>query len=229
MLGGQAGNGDGRARVLIVEDHLLFAEALKPQLEAGGIEVVGIVTNGHDAVAAARRIRPDVVLVDLGLPDQDGIDTGSSILADLPGTCVMALTALEDTGAVKGALRAGFSGYLTKDIPVREFIDAIRAGIGGQVVVSRRSVSAVTGDPGAGGDGNLLAEQLTVREREVLQLLVEGASGPQISRSLRISPNTVRTHVQSILTKLQVHSRLEAATFAVRHGIVDIPRASRPA
>lgn len=227
------GNGERAPRVLIVEDHLLFAEAIRPQLEAGGIEVVAVVTTGQEAVVTAARERPDLVLIDLGLPDQSGLTTGAAILAEAPETSVLALTALEDTGSVRQALRAGFSGYLTKDIPVREFVDAVRAALGGQVVVSRRSASAVTGDrDGSRNAAGMLAEQLTVREREVLLLLVEGASGEQISTSLRISPNTVRTHVQSILTKLQVHSRLEAATFAVRHGIVEIPKAassSRPA
>jgi two-component system nitrate/nitrite response regulator NarL len=227
MRNGQADSGS-RPRVLIVEDHLLFAEAITPQLEAGGIDVIGVVTTGEDAVAVAGREQPDVVLVDLGLPGLSGLETGIAILADAPQTSVLALTASEDTRSVKDALRAGFSGYLTKDIPVREFVDAVRAALGGQVVVSRRSASAVTGERASGADGaDLLAEQLTVREREVLRMLVEGASGQQISRGLRISPNTVRTHVQSILTKLQVHSRLEAATFAVRHGIVEVPKASR--
>lgn len=230
MRSGPSGNGERRPRALIVDDHLLFAEAIRPQLEAGGIDVVGVVTTGKDAIEAAQRERPDIVLVDLGLPDQSGMVAGANILEFLPDASVVALTALEDTQAVKNALRSGFSGYLTKDIPVGEFVDAVRAALGGQVIVSRRSASAVSDDREARKtSAELLADQLTGREREVLRLLVDGASGEQISRRLRISPNTVRTHVQSILTKLQLHSRLEAATFAVRHGIVEVPRASRPA
>ena len=230
MRSGSPGNGERRPRVLIVEDHLLFAEAIQAQLEAGGVDVVEVVTTGQDGVRAAMRERPDIVLVDLGLPDQSGLAAGAAILDQLPETSVLALTALEDTWAVKSALRSRFSGYLTKDIPVREFVDAVRAALGGQVIVSRRSASAITGDrEGRKKGAELLAEQLTGRELEVLRLLVEGASGEQISRRLRISPNTVRTHVQSILTKLQVHSRLEAATFAVRNGIIEIPKASQPA
>jgi two-component system nitrate/nitrite response regulator NarL len=133
------------------------------------------------------------------------------------------LTALDDHPTVLRAIQAGFHGYLTKGTPVSSFMSAIRSVLDGQQVfpnVSRNGRSR----GGAERDARMLAEQLTAREREVLSLLVQGVSGNRLSKRLGVSPNTVRTHVQSILTKLQVHSRLEAATFAVRHGVTDEPR-----
>jgi two-component system nitrate/nitrite response regulator NarL len=141
---------------------------------------------------------------------------------------VLALTALEEPGSVREALRLGFQGYLTKDISIRQFVDAVRTALDGQVVVSRRSAPAVVGErPSPIDRVGRLAEHLTGREREVLSLIVEGAGSREISSRLHIAPNTVRTHVQSILTKLQVHSRLEAAAFAVRHGLVELEPSRR--
>jgi two-component system nitrate/nitrite response regulator NarL len=117
------------------------------------------------------------------------------------------------------ALRSGFAGYLTKNSEPEQFKRALERVADGQVVFQHRLRAAPGGDPEASG-ADLLAKQLTAREVEVLQLLAEGASSTEISGQLSVSPNTVRTHVQGILTKLQVHSRLEAAAFAVRHGLV---------
>jgi two-component system nitrate/nitrite response regulator NarL len=210
------------ARALMVEDHVLFAEAVRPHLEAAGIEVVAIVTSAEQARRAAGRHLPDVALVDLRLSGESGLGVCAAILAEAPKARVLALTASEDAGSVREALRLGFHGYLTKDISIRELVDAVRAALDGQMVVSRRSAPAVVGSPSAPQGAGRLAEHLTGREREVLTLISEGASSREISRQLRIAPNTVRTHVQSVLTKLQVHSRLEAAAFAVRHGLVEL-------
>jgi two-component system, NarL family, nitrate/nitrite response regulator NarL len=167
---------------------------------------------------------PDVALVDLGLPDQSGLVVGKMMLDACPGTKIVALTALDDPRAVEEALRAGFHGYIVKDIPVPQFISQVESVLEGRLVVPR--VATVRPQPDGAA---LLSEQLTDREREVLSLLVRGLTGHAIADRLGISANTVRTHVQSILTKLQVHSRLEAATFAVRHGIVEANGAGRRA
>lgn len=202
-----------------MDDHLLFAEAIGQTLTSMGMTLVGIATTAGDALAAVREQRPDLVLVDIGLPDQDGISLGRAILDEAPDTKVVALTALEDDNSMQEALRSGFHGYLTKNSDPEQFKRALESVSGGQVVFQHR-----VGRGAATGDRNeseaLLAGQLTSREIEVLQLLAEGASSKQISDQLSISPNTVRTHVQGILTKLQVHSRLEAAAFAVRHDLV---------
>jgi two-component system, NarL family, nitrate/nitrite response regulator NarL len=212
-------------RTLIVDDHTLFAEAVRATLEARGIRVVGVVTNGADAIRSAAEHRPDIVLMDLGLPDRSGLAVGAAILAERPETRIVALTALDDPRAVKEAIRIGFHGYVTKDTPLVKFVEAVRATFAGQVVVPYRLAAQAAGARSQQDrEVALMAEQLTYRELDVLKLLAEGVRGDAIAQRLGISKNTVRTHVQSILTKLQVHTRLEAATFAVRHGIVDPPR-----
>jgi two-component system nitrate/nitrite response regulator NarL len=193
-----------------------------------GLEVVAVVTSGGEALDAVREHEPDLVLIDVGLPDEDGIAVGAKLLAERPQTRVVALTALADPDLVREALHVGFSGYLTKDTQADLFARAVQGVIDGQIVVPQRlgreameppAVEAL--EPEAAAIG-LLARQLTPRELEVLEMLAQGAGGGEIARRLGVSPNTVRTHVQGILSKLQVHSRLEAAAFAVRHQLVKV-------
>jgi two-component system nitrate/nitrite response regulator NarL len=206
-----------------VDDHRLFADAVRPTLEELAMDV-STATSGAEAIEAVTAEPYDLVLLDLGLPDEGGVSVGRKILEARPHTVLVAVTAIDDPRAVKEALDAGFRGYVTKDVRIQRFVAAIRAALEGEVVVPRRTATAVTGTRSAEErHAELLARQLTRREEEVLALLVEGARGEEIGRRLSISSHTVRTHVQSILTKLQVHSRLEAATFAVRHGIVSPP------
>jgi two-component system, NarL family, nitrate/nitrite response regulator NarL len=200
----------------------LFAEAIRAALEEADMDAVAVVTTGRAALDYLEDDRPDVILLDLGLPDRSGLAVGREILESWPEAKVMVLTALDDPKAVEEASRAGFRGYLTKDTPVSRFVSSIEAVVAGQEVFPHRFAQAVR-RPGSSDSVWLLISQLTPREREVLGLLVEGADGRTIAARLGISRNTVRTHVQSILTKLQVHSRLEAATLAVRHRVVPIP------
>jgi two-component system, NarL family, nitrate/nitrite response regulator NarL len=206
----------------MVDDHRLFAEAIGQALESAGMTLVGIARNAADGLTEAHAERPDLVLVDIGLPDQDGIELGREILDDLPETKVVALTALEEPQTVREALDAGFHGYLTKNTEPRHFQRALEIVIDGDVVFPDRLSSRTAWPTAKDADWQLLAEQLTAREIEVLQLLAEGASSSEIAERLAVSPNTVRTHVQGVLTKLQVHSRLEAAAFAVRHDLVKL-------
>jgi two-component system, NarL family, nitrate/nitrite response regulator NarL len=210
-------------RVLIVEDHTLFAEAIRLTLEANGIAVIDVVSSEQEATQAANGQDFDVALVDLGLPGTDGIEVGRKLLEERSDIKVLAVTALNDSRAVQRALKAGFHGYLTKDIPLSQFVDAIKTALSDQVIIPHRLARAAVGVRSAEEQqAMLLADQLTAREKEVLELLVKGAGGPEIADSLSVSQNTVRTHIQNILTKLQVHSRLEAASFAVRFSIVKV-------
>jgi len=220
---GSARWGEGTpVRLLIVDDQMLFAEAIRVALEDLGEEVLGVVTTGEEAVASVRRTRPDIVLMDIALPDQSGLAVGRAILGEWPDMKIIALTALSDRTAVEEALRIGFRGYITKDTPVAQFVNSLQSVLDGHIVLPHRL--GPTGKRSAAEDEvALLADQLTAREREVLGLLVEGADGLTVAMKLGISRNTVRTHVQNILMKLQVHSRLEAATFAVRHRLVQAP------
>jgi len=192
-------------------------------MEDFGLSVVGVVTTGEEAVEAALHLRPDVILMDLGLPDQSGLVAGRRILEEYPKARVVALTALLSPATVREAVRIGFHGYLTKDTPVSKFASSLRAVLDGQVVFPRRLVSAITRARDDDDGLELLAAQLTARELEVLGLMSEGLGGSEIARKLGISTNTVRTHIQSILTKLQVHSRLEAVALGLRRGLVRLP------
>lgn len=208
-------------KVLIVEDQVLFAEAIQVALRNQGVEMVGVASTGEEGLELLPTTRPDVVLVDIGLPDRSGIAIGREILERCPDVKVLALTALRDGRMAREALRAGFSGYLTKDTDVSRLLRAIEAAFSGEVTISNGLARQAVG--GRAGDAvSLMVSQLTDRERVVLALLAEGADSPAIAQRLRISRNTVRTHVQSILAKLNVHSRLEAAAFAVRHGVVTV-------
>ena len=188
------------------------------------MEVVGVASTARDAVEMTSRLTPDVILLDIGLPDDDGVNLGKKLLQIRPAAKILALTALVDARAVGEALRAGFSGYITKETALAQFVGLVQSAVDGQVVIPQKLAAAAAGVRTQDErHALLLAEQLSPREREVLTLLVEGCSSGDMAKRLRVSPNTVRTHVQSILTKLQVHSRLQAATFAVRFGLVKVP------
>jgi DNA-binding NarL/FixJ family response regulator len=187
------------------------------------MEVLGVATTGRDALAALERLDPDFVLVDIGLPDMSGIEVGREILARRPEALVLAVTALNDPETVGEALRVGFHGYLTKDTPLPQFVKAIESAIAGQVIIPRRFAQRAAGGLSPSEQSAaLLLRHLTARESQVLELLARGASSTEIAAELSVSANTVRSHVQNILTKLQVHSRLEAAAFAVRYGAVKV-------
>jgi DNA-binding NarL/FixJ family response regulator len=181
------------------------------------MEVVGTETSGAGALEAVDRLVPDLVLLDLGLPDRNGLDVGRDILAARPRTKVIALTALEDGATAREAIRSGFTGYITKSIHTERFLSAIRNLTSGQIVMTRPSQQPA-GRRANGSDG--LGQLLTRKELEVLRLLSEGVPSRSIADRLGVSPNTVRTHVQGILSKLQVHSRLQAVAYATSTGIL---------
>jgi DNA-binding NarL/FixJ family response regulator len=212
-------------RVLIVDDHTLFAEAIRATLENVGMQIVGVARTGREAIRIARREHPDVSLVDVRLPDESGLVVGQAIMTAVPAGKVIAVTAAQDRATAAEAFRLGF-GFMVKDIPLSKFVGYIDAAVHGQSVGSPRP-ARTRRSPVVASEA-LLVEQLTPREHEVLTLLVQGVSGDTIAQRLGISRNTTRTHIQSILTKLQVHSRLEAAAFAVRSGIVKVPIGGGP-
>jgi DNA-binding NarL/FixJ family response regulator len=186
-----------------------------------GEYVFEVAGRGAEALEMLEGRAFDVVLVDIGLPDQSGLAVGRSIVQRHPDTSVIALTALNDWRVAQEAMHAGFQGYLTKDTEVPQLLDAIRIARGGQTIMPSRLARRAGGLSGNGRDtAGALAEHLTQREHEVLALLVKGYGSEEMGRKLGISTNTVRSHVQNILPKLQVHSRLEAAAFAVRHDLV---------
>ena len=206
---------------LVVDGSRLFAEAVTPLLEDVGFRV-SVATTAIDAFRSIEGLPPDLVLVDMSLPDDEGISLGTRFRAIRPGAVVIGVTTGTDERRARECRRAGFQGCISKDTSVARFMAHVRTALEGQRIRPRSVVANGGGDVRRTGI-DLLASQLTNRELEVLAMLVEGASGHEIAQRCQISPNTVRTHVQSVLTKLQVHSRLEAAAFAVRHGLVGFP------
>ena len=211
-------------KVLVVDDHALFTDAILPVLESmEEMEVLGVARSGREALELARSGRPDLVMLDLGLPDMTGIEIGRELLVERPDLTILALTGRRDALAVREAMAAGFAGYLTKDTPLPNFAEYIRSALAGETVVpTRLETPRVETRTPEEESATLLAGQLTPRERQVLSLLVEGSDNAEIASRLSVSANTVRTHVQSILTKLGVRSRLQAAAFAVRHQVVEV-------
>ncbi len=207
-------------KVLIVNENALVSQAMRAILESHDFEV-SLSAYALQARAEQPGIpapgRPDVALVDIRVPDSGGIEAGKRIIRDHPMAKVLGLTAQEDAGVLTAASQAGFHGWVLKDASVSQLVGSIRGVLEGRIAQPLRG----TQRPGkmqspAERDAALLAQHLTRREREVLGLLVEGESSQSISSSLSLSPHTVRTHIQNILTKLQVHSRFEAVSFAVR-------------
>jgi DNA-binding NarL/FixJ family response regulator len=215
-------------RVLLVDDHRLFADAIQCSLQEQGVEEVEVATSAAEALEAARRLEPELVVVEINLPNADGIAVGKTILAERPSTKMIGVTASTDAPAMHEAIRAGFVRYLTKDTPLSEFISSVLLGIGGQSLITRGLAPvAAAGISEAEQEVRLLANHLTRREWEVLTMLVQGLQGAEIAERLSVSRNTARSHIQSILTKFQVHSRLEAASLAIRHGLVPPPGGRR--
>ncbi len=211
-----------RIRVLIADDHAVVRQGLRTFLELqDDIEVVADVCDGGEAVSAALERRPDVVLMDLVMPDVDGIEATRRILRERPATRVIALTSFLDDDRVLPAVRAGAAGYLLKDVEPDELVRAIHTvHAGGAVLhpaVTARVIRELTDDePASEPDAGL-----TAREREVLALVAQGLPNKLIARELGIAEKTVKAHVSSILGKLGVSDRTQAALVAVRRGWVE--------
>jgi two-component system nitrate/nitrite response regulator NarL len=213
-------------RVLLIDDHALFRVGLQGLLERRGIQVVGAVGSGAEGLQLARESAPDVVLLDLRMPDLDGIEVLRRMRRGGLRVPVVMLTTSSNERDLVEALRGGAQGYLIKDMEPDELVSALQEIMGGKLVVApdmtRALVSAVRGDSPAPPEHKLLAD-LTPREQEILRHLAEGQSNKLIARHLGISDGTVKLHVKAILRKLGVHSRVEAAVMAVEHGLGQKP------
>jgi NarL family two-component system response regulator LiaR len=206
-------------RVLVVDDHAVVREGLRTFLELqDGIEVAGEAADGEEAIEAAERLRPDVVLMDLVMPALDGLAAMRALRERVPGARVIVLTSFADDDKLLPALRAGAAGYLLKNAEPQELARAVRAANAGEALldphVAARLVDALAGEKEP-------LDRLTPREREVLQLIGRGFSNKRIAQELRLSEKTVKTHVGHVLAKLGVGDRTQAAVFAVRAGLID--------
>jgi NarL family two-component system response regulator LiaR len=205
-------------RVLLVDDHPMVRSGLTALLSAyDDLELAGEASNGAEAVRICARARPDVVLMDLMMPEMDGAAATRAIRAQHPTVQVIALTSFKEDDLVQGALKAGAIGYLLKNVSADDLARAIRAAAAGRPTLAPEATQALinaTTHPPVPGD------ELTEREREVLALMVEGLSNPGIAGKLYVSQSTVKFHVSSILSKLQVANRTEAVALAVKQRLV---------
>jgi DNA-binding NarL/FixJ family response regulator len=206
--------------LLLADDHWVVREGLRMYLSRDpGFEIVGEADNGATAVELARDRRPDVVLMDLAMPVMDGVAAIQAIRAEAPGVEVVALTSVLDEELVVVAVKAGAIGYLHKDARGEELKDAIRAAAAGRVHLSPQAAARLLREVRAPEPAEA-PEALTEREREVLRLVSLGLANKEVARRLGIGEGTVKTHVSSLLAKLRVQSRTQAALHAVRMGLV---------
>lgn len=218
------GDEQRRVRVILADGHALFREAITSALEANDeIVVVADVGDGLGAIGKAVQLRPDCAFLDVHLAGIDGIEATRRIKERLPGCAVIVLSPNEDDALLVAAIEAGANGFLTKDCPLTDLIAAARSVLRGEVVVSPRLLppllSGLMRHRKEQDEAMRRLARLTRREREVLALLADGAGNDRIAEDLVISPQTARTHVQNLITKLGVHSRLEAAMFAAHNDI----------
>lgn len=211
-------------RVVIADDHRLVREGTRGILErAGGIEVVGEAADGLEAVELVDRERPDVAIVDIGMPQMNGVEATRTIKNRWPQVAVLVLTVHDEDAYVMAILEAGAAGYLLKDVPGDELVRAVRAVRDGESVLHPRVTDAVlrhfrSDERRIGDDGG--GEVLTPRELEVLRVAAQGVSNKQIADALALSPRTVQVHLGNVFRKLEVASRTEAVIQALRRGLV---------
>jgi DNA-binding NarL/FixJ family response regulator len=209
----------------LVDDHQMLTDVLAAMLASS--PSMSVVFKVYDCAGLRKAIKescPRVLLLDVSLPDGDGLDMVPEIYAACPKTAVLVLTSLYDEATVMRALDAGVAGYIPKQRPLDELLASIRQAAAGEMVVPKSLLRGLLGRAVGRGQRVFIkpetAPLLTPREREILAMLVEGRSGPEIAAALTIALPTVRTHIGNLMTKLGVHSRLQAAAFAIKHGLV---------
>jgi DNA-binding NarL/FixJ family response regulator len=218
-------NDGAEVRILLADGHSLFREALSTALTAEpDLLVVGEARDGLEAVAEAARTEPQVAVLDADLPNCDGVRAAALIRDRLPDCRIVLLAADEDPDILASAVEAGASGYLTKASPLTELVDAIRSVHRGDTLVPSRMLGSLLERlirrRQEHDEALRRLSRLTSREREVLTLLAQGGDNDSIAQVLVISPQTARTHIQNVLVKLGVHSRLEAAALAIQNGLL---------
>ncbi len=190
---------------------------------AGDVQIVGNARSGREALEVARRELPDIVLMDVKMPDMDGLEATRKIKEERPRTAVIMLTMHDNPTYLRDAVRAGAAGYLLKDVSKDELIDAIRQVATGGAFIESQMLKGMLSEMKPSGQAAPAAKNLTKRESEILSLVAEGMSNREIAEKLVLSPETVKSHVAAILEKLNVSDRTQAAIYAVRHGLVETP------
>ena len=214
-------------KILIADDHALFRDSLRSLLEAHGLEVVGEAKNGREACELARRLKPDVVLMDLSMPEVDGLEATRLISAELPAVKVVVLTASDDDAKLFEAIKSGAQGYLLKNLDSEDFFALLERTERGEPAltpaIARKLLEEFARPPkAAAAPAASDPDPLTEREREILELLVEGVtSNRKLAKQLGVSENTVKFHVRHVLDKLHLHNRAQVVGYALRHGLVE--------
>jgi DNA-binding NarL/FixJ family response regulator len=223
------GTGPGVIRVMVADDHALFRRGLMMVLESeDGMEVVGEAEDGAGAIRQAEELAPDVVLMDVRMPNISGIEATRAIADSVPTSKILMLTVSDEEDDLYDAIKAGATGYLLKEISIEEVAGAIRAVVSGQSLISPSMASKLLNEftqlaKRAEEKSSVPSPKLTDRELEVLRLVAQGMSNREIAGQLFISENTVKNHVRNILEKLHLHSRMEAVMYAVREKLLEIP------
>jgi DNA-binding NarL/FixJ family response regulator len=213
-------------RVLLVDDHALFRQGVKSLLDSHpGIEVVGSTGDGQEAIAMTRQTRPDAILMDVEMPRCSGLEATRQIKREFPDVKIVVLTVVDNDETIFEAIKSGAQGYLLKDLEAYQLYDMLEGLRQGSAPLSggiaARILSEFTREESAADEEPPLDEQLSDRERDVLELLVTGKSNREIAEALTITENTVKTHLANILDKLHLRNRIQAAVYAVSQGLVD--------
>jgi DNA-binding NarL/FixJ family response regulator len=218
-------------RVLLVDDHPLFRQGLAHLLERkGGFAIVGEANDGADAVQCATKLRPDVVLMDVHMPRMNGIEAARAIAAKLPETRIVMLTVSDEDRNLFEAIKAGAHGYVLKTSEPDALVALLRGVVRGEAGVSRVTAARILkafANHGSHPRDAARGEDLTPREREVLQLLVSGRTNKEIGGALDIAENTVKNHLKNVLAKLHTDNRVQAVAVAIEHGLVLPPSADK--
>jgi two-component system, NarL family, nitrate/nitrite response regulator NarL len=217
--------------VLLVDDHTLFRSGIRSLLQRhADFTVVGEASDGVEGIKRAKQLHPDVVLLDLNMPGMSGLETLQLLLQDCPDTAVILLTVSEEAEDLTAALQAGARGYLIKNIDADYLVRAIKRAAAGEPVLAEAMTTKLVAHLQGGGTQKPVApselDKLTPREKEILACLARGESNKLIARTLEVAESTVKIHVQNILKKLNLTSRVQAAVFAVGHGMAAADKAN---
>lgn len=213
-------------RVLLADDHALFRAGIASLLQAWGLEVAGEAANGVEALELARRLRPDLVLMDIAMPDCDGLEATRLIKADLPGTRIVMVTVSDDDEHLFEAVKSGAEGYLLKDMSreeLRRTLEAVAAGAPALSPALAAKILREFARLAREGPAKEPQDELTPRERDVLELVAEGATNREVAEALFLSEHTVGFHMKNILSKLHLRNRAQAVAYAIRAGLVRPP------
>lgn len=213
-----------RLRVLIADDHALVRSGFASLLTAHDIEVVGEASSGPEAVVLVHRTRPDIVLMDIKMPDGGGLEATQLIRAEMPDVKVVMVTAFDDDDGLFDAMKYGAAGYVLKNVKAEDFISLLSRVMQGEVVVSpwiaSRIVKELLNDRERCRGGRSRQSELTKREKEVLSLVASGGSNKDIASSLSVSDNTVKYHLRNIMEKLELKNRAQLGVYAATKGLV---------